>query len=606
MTTYNEKSTDAAVNISSDDFEKSADATENNKSTDPTEKSKPMDATEKGKVRILQAKAEVDNTEKSQGMDKEIFCDPCQRNNKYKIAEGFCVDCDEHLCSSCFNIHKTFRVLQHHVLVDKNSVQENQTGNVKDICVDRCLSHTDRVIEYFCQSCDKLCCSVCIIKGHRHCETVDFIPDIVENIEHSKVFLDVNETIHNQSVLLAEQGEKCKINQDKRKKLKDSAKEDVKTKCQEIRDWLNKNEIEMERKIETKYTEQQQRFDMVSNEVTHLTNDLEKAKLSLTTKKNSSQRCQLFVALQKAKLTTKKVYTRLQELEKIKTIQNYRFKEAPFLQDVKKHTELGMLEEIKSDTKKNIKFLYSFDTGLEGNPGRMCMMYDNILLLQNYSIMMLDPGRTQQQILSELKLNSTPADITKISQREVAVTFPDDGVITIFDVTPEGQIKEKQKIDAGRDCHGIQYFKKSFIVTYCHTLSGSIKIIDMSGHLIKELVGSSPLVFQLPIGLALNQRSGILYVSDNSDDTVTSLTLDSTIINVYKCQPLYLYGVSLDENGSVYVCACCLKEIHQLSDKCSLVQILEIEFKTYLHVLFSETNNLMYVSTYHEGIMVFK
>lgn len=38
MTTYNEKSTDAAVNICSDDFEKTADATENNKSTDPTKK----------------------------------------------------------------------------------------------------------------------------------------------------------------------------------------------------------------------------------------------------------------------------------------------------------------------------------------------------------------------------------------------------------------------------------------------------------------------------------------------------------------------------------------------------------------------------------------
>jgi hypothetical protein len=254
MTSYNEKSTGAAVNISSDDF---LEATEKDKIADPTEKSKSMDATEKGAVRMLQEKAEVDTTEKSQGMDKAIFCDPCQRDNKYnfayKIADGFCVDCDEHLCSTCFNIHKRFRVSQHHVLQDNSSTQESKTsGNIKDICVDRCPSHTDKVIEYFCQSCDKLCCSVCIIKGHRHCETVDFIPDIAVNIEHSKVFLDVNETIHNQSVLLAKQGKKCKINQYKSNKLKDSAKEELKTKCKDIRDWLNKNEIEMERKIDTK------------------------------------------------------------------------------------------------------------------------------------------------------------------------------------------------------------------------------------------------------------------------------------------------------------------------------------------------------------------
>jgi hypothetical protein len=339
---------------------------------------------------------------------------------------------------------------------------------------------------------------------------------------------------------------------------------------------------------------------MVSNEVTHLTNDLEKAKLSLTTKKNSSQICQLFVALQKAKLTTKKVHTRLQELEKVKTIQNYRFKEAPYLQD------LGMMEEMKSDTKKKIDFLYSFKTGLSGYPGSMSMMYDNILLVQDNSIMMLNPGRTQQHVFSELKLNSRPADITKISRREVAVTFPDDGVITVFDVTPEGQIKEKQKIDAGKDCHGIQYYKKSFIVTYCHNRSGSVKIIDMSGQLIRELVGSSPLVFQFPVSLALNQRSDILYVTDNSNRNVTSLTLDGTIVNVYQYQnpSLHLYGMSLHKNGSVYVCACCRGQIHQLSDNCSLVQILDIKMNPYLHVLFSETNNLMYASTFNGGIMV--
>ena len=574
MTSCNEKSTDFEVNISSNDLEQ-----------------------------------ELSDTKTRKSDDTEMFCDPCKRDGKQQRTAHFCLDCEEHLCWTCYNLHKKFKQSQHHEHLDITSKPESKTPeNVKDICVDKCPSHTDRVIEYICQSCDKFCCSVCIIKDHRKCEAVDFIPDISENIEKSKVFLDVYKVIEDQIVLLEEHGRNCKINQYKSSKLRESAKEDVRTKCQEIHNWLIEKEKEMIRNIETKCNKEQQRFDNVSAEVTTLKDDLDKVKLNLTTRKNLRQRCQLCVALQKAKITTKEIERRLQELEKVETVQDYCYEEAACIRNIKSQSVIGTLEKISSDREREITFLYEIDA-VEGYPGRLCMVSDKMLLLAESTLiaLSLDPGKKEEPVLSELHLNSSPADITKISLTEVAVTFPEDGVIKFYDVTPEGHIADRKTIHVGKGCRGIQYFKNNFIVSYCHQKSGSIRIIDMSGQLKKEIVESSKLVFQIPISLALNPNNEILYVADSSNGIITSLTLDGVIINKSDNYMPDIYGIRLDGNGSIYAYYICSRSFIQLSATCSFVRTMELKELNgcVVDIAFSEKNNLMYACRYEGNIYVF-
>ncbi|XP_053388029.1 uncharacterized protein LOC123563465 [Mercenaria mercenaria] len=60
------------------------------------------------------------------GEDFEVFCQPCDRDDLRLPAAGYCIDCEEHLCDSCFNTHRRPKPLRHHKLLDKDNMPHTQ------------------------------------------------------------------------------------------------------------------------------------------------------------------------------------------------------------------------------------------------------------------------------------------------------------------------------------------------------------------------------------------------------------------------------------------------------------------------------------------------
>lgn len=50
------------------------------------------------------------------------FCDQCKTAGDEIEAAGYCTDCDEHLCESCYRRHATSEQSKHHVLIDKDNI----------------------------------------------------------------------------------------------------------------------------------------------------------------------------------------------------------------------------------------------------------------------------------------------------------------------------------------------------------------------------------------------------------------------------------------------------------------------------------------------------
>ncbi|XP_053387232.1 transcription intermediary factor 1-alpha-like [Mercenaria mercenaria] len=130
------------------------------------------------------------------GEDYEIFCQPCDRDDIRLPAFGFCVDCQEHLCESCFNHHKRAKPLRHHTLLDKHNMPQSlQVSSQPDPhalpgdLTKPCSTHKKEIIKFYCHSHNALLCSVCVTLKHQSTACrVDYIPDISGNIVNNKKY----------------------------------------------------------------------------------------------------------------------------------------------------------------------------------------------------------------------------------------------------------------------------------------------------------------------------------------------------------------------------------------------------------------------------------
>ncbi|XP_060598194.1 uncharacterized protein LOC132751978 [Ruditapes philippinarum] len=94
------------------------------------------------------------------GRVKEILCQPCLNNDKQTTALKFCPTCNEFQCLDCSKVHYTYAFLKNHTLVNAN-----EAG------LDQCDQH-QKVLEFFCEDENQLCCSTCAILNHRKCHSI--------------------------------------------------------------------------------------------------------------------------------------------------------------------------------------------------------------------------------------------------------------------------------------------------------------------------------------------------------------------------------------------------------------------------------------------------
>ncbi|XP_045201731.2 E3 ubiquitin-protein ligase TRIM17-like [Mercenaria mercenaria] len=104
------------------------------------------------------------------GRVKKILCQPCSRKNTQTVAEVFCSTCDEFQCTECSNVHTTHVFLRNHKLVNAKEVK-TKPGSIDMKGLDRCDEH-QKVLEFFCEGENQLCCSTCAIVVHRKCHSV--------------------------------------------------------------------------------------------------------------------------------------------------------------------------------------------------------------------------------------------------------------------------------------------------------------------------------------------------------------------------------------------------------------------------------------------------
>ncbi|XP_060594363.1 uncharacterized protein LOC132748746 [Ruditapes philippinarum] len=570
-----------------------------------------------------------------------IFCEPCEQDGRQTEAEGFCVDCSEYLCGQCYKNHKLFKAFRSHVLQDKNTMPQTVKDKyVQDVCVTTCSLHVDKVIEYFCSSCDILGCTTCITLNHRQCDKVEHIPKLVKAIN---ITGDLQTYVTKVDVMSHQvQDERNTLNamsaiaDDMRKVAKTLLKKQRK----EINTFFDKLEKEMENKIDEIHASNTTIFTKMAATYNTMDKDLKELKTKIDVKKKAGQHCEAFIAMKQSAGNTGKFENQLQSLQAENKILQYELLPSPQITDMMgKVTEICRIENVTpkihakprsrklqttaskqpsnlSDTSnnttsstvvnKNMKSL-TLDTEIQVNTDserKSPFVYGVTLTHQYFAIVADHSNNTikaidlrKKTVVSELKLENAPWSLAKINDDKVAIGNADG--IQIISISKSGLLSTTEGRISTTICLGIVYSSGKFIVAQ-GSLARCIKILNMDGKVLSTIKTDSDggQMFSSCDGIALSKDHNTIYVSDFKKDSVTSLTLDGHIKAIYKDKDLNgPWGLTVDDEDNVYVSS--IGSIHRLSPDCKKLQVFQnVNGRSVFH-----TNNKLFVG--HKSIRIY-
>ncbi|XP_045186356.2 uncharacterized protein LOC123544345 [Mercenaria mercenaria] len=104
------------------------------------------------------------------GRKKQTLCQPCLRKDLQTTADVFCSEYDEFQCNECSKAHTVYVFMQNHKLGNASEMQ-SKTASFDMKGMDNCEQH-GKILEFFCEDENQLCCSTCAIMDHRKCHNV--------------------------------------------------------------------------------------------------------------------------------------------------------------------------------------------------------------------------------------------------------------------------------------------------------------------------------------------------------------------------------------------------------------------------------------------------
>ncbi|XP_014772583.1 uncharacterized protein LOC106870863 [Octopus bimaculoides] len=96
-----------------------------------------------------------------------IFCEPCLKQKRRRLANFWCKPCCEGLCSNCSNKHASKKdpvSMEHQVLTLSSALSQIPSGP-------SCPLHSSKEMELFCTKCEQMICCLCFFDMHRKCDS---------------------------------------------------------------------------------------------------------------------------------------------------------------------------------------------------------------------------------------------------------------------------------------------------------------------------------------------------------------------------------------------------------------------------------------------------
>ncbi|XP_045213251.2 E3 ubiquitin-protein ligase TRIM71-like [Mercenaria mercenaria] len=522
------------------------------------------------------------------GEDFEVFCQPCDRDDLRLPVAGYCVDCEEHLCDSCFNTHRRPKPLQHHKLLDKDNMPHTQNlstmssstnvGQTGDL-TSPCSKHTKEVIKFYCHDHKALLCSVCVTLDHTRtsCQ-VDNIPDISGYTIDSIQFKDTLKELDKMT-------EKChEITVDLRQMVAKSntSLTNVLAEIKQFRDEINHRLDELEKETSDAANALKQENDTrlkTTEETCDNVSKALKASSDMIEEVNTTKKAdRLFTELKNAEQLIRDSEKRMLQVKSTGATKEYTFDPSQAIQSLLQNEKsLGTLTAKiqKQPSPPSVKALKSriishhknlcvktlsdktdcFITGIAASFPNQVFLAD----YNNYSIKMVD---INSEAIQQLNLDSYPWDITTTTRDELAVTMPGNHTIQLISYS-SNRLSKKNTLKVDGLCYGISNCQGKFAVTFQRP--AKLQIIGLKGTVLTTVITNSngENMFSNPEYVTTN--SNAIYVSDYAMQTVIWLNWQGEVMGSYGGMGAP-QGIAMLDDGSF-----CVSDMQ--TGKCNILNV---------------------------------
>jgi hypothetical protein len=240
----------------------------------------------------------------------EIICDPCSEKKKRLVAEKYCSDCEEKLCTECAEWHMRCEVFRSHYVIDLSSVGSRISPSSEI----NCEIHTDVQIDHFCSQHDVVCCRACLSDSHRSCESVLPLDSASKDVKNSSLLSDTLEELDNMTEIL----QKMEENRDENKKLLKQKKsliiKQISAAKSKVPKYLDDNKERLITEVGSVQEKNEEKINREKYEICQLTSIVKDNKQELEFLKDHGSNNQLFLTLRKQITNIQKTENKIHDM----------------------------------------------------------------------------------------------------------------------------------------------------------------------------------------------------------------------------------------------------------------------------------------------------
>ncbi|XP_052781940.1 E3 ubiquitin-protein ligase TRIM56-like [Mya arenaria] len=244
----------------------------------------------------------------------DFACSACEEDGLNTEAQYFCNHCTKYYCDNCVTKHNG--LYKRHTVLDRKDVKKWAAAPGTVDVLERCERHPGEALKLICGDHDQLCCHVCVSIDHRHCSSIQHIPDIAKGIRKDPEFRQLPQRV----TVLRKQIEDMKNDRKKDsaslRKTRTAIVDEIKAIREKINDILDKMEKTTVQELDGLMADQELSIKKDMESCTHVDDEL-KSIMDDIQSKDSSSEPPLYIGFKKCEEKIKQANEILQNMSNV-------------------------------------------------------------------------------------------------------------------------------------------------------------------------------------------------------------------------------------------------------------------------------------------------